>query len=225
MSTGLWVVMFDASKRDQAETFYFNASDAPRHMKERIANDPTKSFAHIDGESMGGLVDEDSEESAENVEEILDYLREKMEPEYKFKPGGRPPIDIYISIAAGLPTRFQRVSHACPPMYPRPQVNMSTDLWVLMFDASEGNEPETFYFKASDAPRHMKAQIAASDTKSFEHIDGESMGGLVDEDSEEAEGKAEEVMEYLREKMEPKYKFMPGGRPAIDIYISIAAGT
>jgi hypothetical protein len=98
---------------------------------------------------------------------------------------------------------------------------------IMVVDAQEPSEPQTYIIDTDDteteAPRHMLRMISRSSVKCFEHImnDGpEAMSGLVNEDSEEADQRVEEVWEYLNSNCTPENKFRPG--VVAYAYISIA---
>lgn len=95
----------------------------------------------------------------------------------------------------------------------------------MVVDAREPSEPVTFIIDTDKAkpPKHMMRMINRSTDKCFEHImeDGaESMAGLVNEESESANERAEEVFEYLNSQCIPGNKYKPG--MIADAYISIA---
>ena len=67
---------------------------------------------------------------------------------------------------------------------------------VIVADAREPGEPQLFYFSLEDAPKHMKIQLKRNNSDIYEFLSNdsvESLMGLVNEESEEAEERAEEV--------------------------------
>ena len=71
---------------------------------------------------------------------------------------------------------------------------------VIVADAREPGEPQLFYFSLQDAPRHMQKQLKQNNNTTYEFLsnDGtESLMGLVNENSEEADARAEEVWNYI----------------------------
>ena len=71
---------------------------------------------------------------------------------------------------------------------------------VIVADAREPGEPQLFYFSLQDAPRHMQKQLKQNNNTTYEFLsnDGaESLMGLVNVNSQEAEERAEEVWDYI----------------------------
>ena len=97
----------------------------------------------------------------------------------------------------------------------------------LIVDATESSEPMLYYVDGASAPGHLKRHLRNNpELLEFEFVvdDGaDGMMGLVDPDSDSAEERAEEVMEWLRDVANPKNKYKPGGRMIATHYISIAA--
>ena len=84
-----------------------------------------------------------------------------------------------------------------------------------------------YYFNARDAPRHMKRAIEVSETKRFDFVieDGAAGAqGLVDEDHDLADERAEEVMEYLSSKCKTENEVNPGTTIKVDVSITMAQG-
>ena len=95
---------------------------------------------------------------------------------------------------------------------------------IMVVDAQEPSEPDPFIIDTDVAapPRHMMRMIQRSSDKCFEYImnDGASaMAGLVDEDHDEADDRAEEIFAYLETNCTPENKYRPG--MVADAYISI----
>ena len=97
---------------------------------------------------------------------------------------------------------------------------------VLVADAREAGEPQKFYFSLQDAPRHMQGQLTRNNKTTYEFLtnDGaESLMGLVNEDSEEAEERTEEVWDYIDTKCVTENKFQPGIHQSISYSFTLAA--
>ena len=97
----------------------------------------------------------------------------------------------------------------------------------LICDATEGSEVCIYLVDGRDAPGHMKRHIQHTGQTVFDTVieDGpEGMQGLVDENSERADERAEEVWEWLQTATHAGTVFKPdGGRVLITHTISIAA--
>jgi hypothetical protein len=97
---------------------------------------------------------------------------------------------------------------------------------VLVADAREPGEPQLFCFSLQDAPGHMKKQMQKNepkDTYEFLIQDGsDSLMGLVNEASEEAEERAEEIWEYLDQKCCEENKYRPRIHKSIQYCFSLA---
>ena len=97
------------------------------------------------------------------------------------------------------------------------------NFWVLLVNAQEGSEPETYHFLSSDAPDHLKRRWEKE--KVFQYVEegsgAEGMHGLVNEEHDKADERAEEVMEYLTSMCTADHKLKPG-RLQVDVYISLA---
>lgn len=97
----------------------------------------------------------------------------------------------------------------------------------LIVDASEASEVGIYLVNGRDAPAHMKRQLDRSGKRTFTdiHDDGpESLDGLVDEESEQADERAEDVWEWLHQSTKWENKFNPtDDRVVITHTISIAA--
>ena len=96
---------------------------------------------------------------------------------------------------------------------------------VLVADAREAGEPRLYYFSLNDAPGHMKKQMKKSPYCVFEFLTedcAESLMGLVNEDSEEADDRAEEIWEYLNTKCVHENKFNPSTDKSIDYSLTLA---
>lgn len=99
---------------------------------------------------------------------------------------------------------------------------MST--WMTMYvDATEVSEVSVYLFDASDAPGHMRRRMRESETKKFENINEEFLDGLVDEEHDDAEDRAEEVITYLEEKAREGNLFKPGPGVRVAYFISRSA--
>ena len=97
---------------------------------------------------------------------------------------------------------------------------------VLVADAREAGEPQLYYFSLDDAPRHMRRQIKLNEKTTYEFLiqDGaDSLMGLVDEDSEDAEERTEEVWNYIDTKCVTENKFQPGIHQSISYSFTLAA--
>lgn len=98
---------------------------------------------------------------------------------------------------------------------------------VLVADAREGTEPKLYYFSLQDAPHHMRREMiknAEKDTYEFlSDADGaESLMGLVNVESEEAEKRAEEIWVYLDKFCVPENEFKPRIHKPINYSFTIA---
>ena len=97
---------------------------------------------------------------------------------------------------------------------------------VIVADAREAGEPQLFYFSLQDAPRHMQRQLTRNNKTTYEFLsnDGtESLMGLVNENSEEAEERAEEVWNYIDNKCNNENKFRPGIHRSIEYSFTLAS--
>ena len=96
---------------------------------------------------------------------------------------------------------------------------------VIVADAREPGEPQLFYFSLEDAPKHMQNQLKKNNRDIYEFLsnDGvESLMGLVNEESEEAEERAEEVWNYIDNKCNNENKFQPGIHRSIEYSFTLA---
>ena len=96
---------------------------------------------------------------------------------------------------------------------------------VIVADAREPGEPQLFYFSLEDAPNHMQNQLKRNNSDIYEFLsnDGvESLMGLVNEESEEAEERAEEVWNYIDNKCNNENKFQPGIHRSIEYSFTLA---
>jgi len=97
----------------------------------------------------------------------------------------------------------------------------------LIIDASECTEVALYVISGRDAPGHLKRRLASTGTRKFENIYEDSpdtLNGLVDEDSDRAEERAEEVWEWLHGATRPENFFCPGSdRQLITHTISIVS--
>ena len=96
---------------------------------------------------------------------------------------------------------------------------------VIVADAREPGEPQLFYFSLEDAPKHMQNQLKRNNSDIYEFLsnDGvESLMGLVNEESEEAEERAEEVWNYIDNKCNNENKFQPGIHRSIEYSFTLA---
>ena len=102
---------------------------------------------------------------------------------------------------------------------------MSPSLRFLLIDATEGTEISLYAVDGRDAPIHMKRQLATTGKRSFENIyeeSAESLDGLVNEESDRAEERAEDVWEWLNAATVNENKFVPdNSRQVITHTISI----
>jgi hypothetical protein len=86
-------------------------------------------------------------------------------------------------------------------------------LRFLIVDATEGTEVRLYAVDGRDAPKHMKKYLSKTGKREFENVyqdSAETLDGLVDEDSERAEERAEEVWEWICECTSPENLFKPG---------------
>ena len=96
---------------------------------------------------------------------------------------------------------------------------------VIVADAREPGEPQLFYFSLEDAPKHMQNKLKQNNRDIYEFLsnDGvESLMGLVNEESEEAEERAEEVWNYIDNKCNNENKFQPGIHRSIQYSFTLA---
>ena len=96
---------------------------------------------------------------------------------------------------------------------------------VIVADAREPGEPQLFYFSLEDAPKHMKIQLKRNNSDIYEFLSNdsvESLMGLVNEESEEAEERAEEVWNYIDNKCNNENKFQPGIHRSIEYSFTLA---
>ena len=96
---------------------------------------------------------------------------------------------------------------------------------VIVADAREPGEPQLFYFCLEDAPRHMQKQLKQNNNTTYEFLsnDGaENLMGLVNENSDEAEERAEEVWDYIDNKCNNENKFQPGIHRSIEYCFTLA---
>ena len=100
--------------------------------------------------------------------------------------------------------------------------------FILIVNAQESVEISMYRVKLDSAPNHMKRVIRRSSTKVFRSLmrDGpDSMDYLVDPDDEEADEKADEIMDWLEDQCTPtlenKYEYP---FPHVDACVSLAGG-
>jgi hypothetical protein len=95
----------------------------------------------------------------------------------------------------------------------------------LIVDATEGTEVQLYVANGRDAPGHVKRHLANTGKRKFENIYedcSETLDGLVNEESERADERADEVWEWLRGVTVAANEFVPGvDRQAITHTISI----
>ena len=94
---------------------------------------------------------------------------------------------------------------------------------VIVADAREPGEPQLFYFSLEDAPKHMQNQLKRNNSDIYEFLSNESLMGLVNEESEEAEERAEEVWDYIDNKCNNENKFKPGIHRSIQYSFTLAS--
>lgn len=98
----------------------------------------------------------------------------------------------------------------------------------LIVDASEASEVGIYLVNGNSAPAHMKRQLDRSGKRTFTDIREEgadSLEGLVDEESDEADARAGEVWEWIHENMTKENVFNPtDDRVVITHTISIGYG-
>ena len=97
---------------------------------------------------------------------------------------------------------------------------------VLVADAREAGEPQLFYVSLQDAPKHMQEQLKQNEKSTYEFLikDGpDSLMGLVDEEAEEAEDRAEEIWDYLDSKCVAENKYKPRIHRSIEFSFTLAA--
>ena len=113
-----------------------------------------------------------------------------------------------------------------------PKTVIPTHIWVLLMNAEEASEPNVFLWDiAADAtaPKHLVTRIVKlmkRGAKRFLHVinDGpDSMAGLVNEESEFADERAEEVFEYLQSKSIKDFEYFPGVGGVPEILITMGA--
>jgi hypothetical protein len=101
-------------------------------------------------------------------------------------------------------------------------------MMILVVNAEEQSEPMSYLIDGSTAPRHMKRMIERSVTKCFEHIlmddgpDSLMHVGLINEESEDPDSKADDIFEWLHSHCTTDNKLKPFPSMQIDAYISIA---
>ena len=82
----------------------------------------------------------------------------------------------------------------------------------LIVDASYRSEVSIYYVNGLDAPSHMKDQLESSGRRAFKDIleyGPETLDGLVDEESDEADARAEEVWGWIYDSIIPQNVFNP----------------
>ena len=98
---------------------------------------------------------------------------------------------------------------------------------VIVADAREPGEPQLFYFSLEDAPKHMQNQLKRNNSDIYEFLSNDdgvvSLMGLVNEESEEAEERAEEVWNYIDNKCNNENKFKPGIHRSIQYSFTLAS--
>ena len=98
---------------------------------------------------------------------------------------------------------------------------------VIVADAREPGEPQLFYFSLQDAPRHMQRQLKKNEPKdTYEFLindNPDSLMGLVNENSEEAEERAGEIWNYLDGKCVAENKYKPRIHRSIEFNFTLAA--
>ena len=90
---------------------------------------------------------------------------------------------------------------------------MSPVFRFLIIDATEGSEVSLYAVDGRDAPNHVKRHLANTGKRSFENIyedSAETLDGLVNEESDRADERAEEVWEWLNAATVEENKFVPG---------------
>ena len=102
-----------------------------------------------------------------------------------------------------------------------------SSLRFLIIDATEGSEVYLYVVDGRNAPNHVKRHLANTGKRSFENIyedSADSLDGLVDEESGQAEERAEEVWDWLNAATVKENKFVPGdARQILTHTISIVA--
>ena len=89
-------------------------------------------------------------------------------------------------------------------------VNMP--LRFLIVDATEGTEILLYAVDGRDAPKHMKKYLSKTAKREFENVFqdcAESLDGLVDDESECADERADEVWAWIDEVTIPENLFKP----------------
>jgi hypothetical protein len=104
------------------------------------------------------------------------------------------------------------------------QKSINPKKFVLILNGQEQTENIPYRVQLDSAPSHMKHAIRRSSTKRFDSVirDGpEGMQGLVDESDEEADERAEEIMDWLEGQCTRENEFQyPFGR--VDVCITLA---
>ena len=98
---------------------------------------------------------------------------------------------------------------------------------VMLVNATEPGEPDLFYFVASrdtGAPQHMLRNMARGCNYEFLHegSSADEMSGLVNPESDAAEERTDQILDYLQKMSRPENKFQPGVPVNADVYISLA---
>ena len=88
----------------------------------------------------------------------------------------------------------------------RPGGGGGMPLRFLIVDATEGTEVLLYAVDGRDAPKHMKKYLSKTGKRQFDNVyqdSADTLDGLVDEESERAEERAEEVWEWIGESTIP----------------------
>ncbi|MDA9603535.1 hypothetical protein N9S30_00105 [bacterium] len=83
----------------------------------------------------------------------------------------------------------------------------------LIIDATESTEVQLYVVDGRDAPGHVKRYLANTGMRTFENIyedSAETLAGLVNEESDRADERAEEVWEWLHGATVAQNVFVPG---------------
>ena len=103
---------------------------------------------------------------------------------------------------------------------------MASLMNVLIVDASEPTEISIYLVNGRTMPSHMRRQIERNGQRSlgnvYEDWGTDGLAGLVDEESESADDRVEEVWEWLHASTTPEFKFEPSdGRVLVTHTLSI----
>jgi hypothetical protein len=118
-----------------------------------------------------------------------------------------------------------------PVIKSKPKTVIPTHVWVLLINAEEQSEPNAYLWDiAGDAtaPKHLFTRIVKQmklGQRRFLYIldSADSMAGLVNEESDFANERAEEVFEYLQGKSIKEFEYFPGVGGSPEVLITMGA--